>query len=150
MQQKSYLQKKGISTDDKSIANLVLGKSQQIANDCNAAIASFKNAASINKTAWGAEARFEIAQCYFTLSNLATAEKSALAVIKETGSYDLWVTKSYILLGDIFLQQKDYFNAKATYESVAKNAAIAALKAEAQQKLDKAIAEEKQQSKISD
>ena len=147
---KELLTKKGISTDDKSIANLVLGKSQQIANDCNAAIASFKNAASINKTAWGAEARFEIAQCYFTLSNLATAEKSALAVIKETGSYDLWVTKSYILLGDIFLQQKDYFNAKATYESVAKNAAIAALKAEAQQKLDKAIAEEKQQSKISD
>jgi hypothetical protein len=46
------------------------------------------------------------------------------------------------------MQQKDYFNAKATYESVAKNAAIAELKTEAQQKLDKAIAEEKQQSKI--
>lgn len=147
---KDLLTKKGISTDDKSIANLVLGKSQQIANDCNAAITSFKNAASINKAAWGAEARFEIAQCYFTLNNMTSAEKAALAVIKETGSYDLWVTKSYILLGDIFLQQKDYFNAKATYESVAKNAAIAALKAEAQQKLDKAIAEEKQQSKISD
>jgi len=147
---RDLLTKKGISTDDKSIANLVLGKSQQITNDCNAAIASFKNAASINRTAWGAEARFEIAQCYFTLNNMAAAEKSALAVIKETGSYDLWVTKSYILLGDIFLQQKDYFNAKATYESVAKNAAIAALKAEAQQKLDKAIAAEKQQSKISD
>lgn len=145
---KELLTKKGISTDDKSIANLVLGKSQQIANDCNGAVASFKSAASINKTAWGAEARFEIAQCYFTLNNMVNAEKSALAVIKETGSYDLWVTKSYILLGDIFLQQKDYFNAKATYESVSKNAAIAALKAEAQQKLDKAIAEEKQQSKI--
>ncbi len=147
---KDLLTKKGISTDDKSIANLVLGKSQQISNDCNAAITSFKNAAAINKAAWGAEARFEIANCYYTLNNLATAEKSALAVIKETGSYDLWVTKSYILLGDIFLQQKDYFNAKATFESVAKNAAIATLKAEAQQKLEKAIAEEKQQSKISD
>jgi TolA-binding protein len=147
---KDLLTKKGISTDDKSIANLVLGKSQQINNDCTAAITSFKNAAAINKTVWGAEARFEIANCYFTLSNLAAAEKAAMAVIKETGSYDLWVTKSYILLGDIFLQQKDYFNAKATYESVAKNAAIAALKTEAQQKLDKAIAEEKQQSRIID
>ncbi len=58
-----------------------------------------------------------------------------MAVIKETGSYDFWVTKSYILLGDIFMQQKDYFNAKATYESVAKNAAIPELKNEAQQKL---------------
>ena len=145
---KELLTKKGISTDDKSIAYLVLGKSQQINNDCAAAIASFKSCATINKTAWGAEARYEIANCQFTQNNLTAAEKAALAAIKETGSYDLWVTKSYILLGDVFLQQKDYFNAKATYESVAKNAAIVELKNEAQQKLDKAIAEEKINSKI--
>jgi tetratricopeptide (TPR) repeat protein len=145
---KDLLTKKGINTDDRSVANLVLGKSQQVGNDCNAAIISFKNAAAINKASWGAEARYEIANCYYSLNNLPAAEKAAMAVIKETGSYDLWVTKSYILLGDIFMQQKDYFNAKATYESVSKNAAIAELKAEAQQKLDKAIAEEKQQSKI--
>ena len=146
---KELLTKKGISTDDKAIANLVLGKSQQIANDCNAAITSFKAASAINKSSWGAESRFETASCYFTLNNLTAAEKAAMAVIRETGSYDLWVTKSYILLGDIFMQQKDYFNAKATYESVAKNASIAELKTEAQQKLEKAIAEEKQSSKIS-
>ena len=145
---KELLTKKGISTDDKSIAYLVLGKSQQINNDYAAAIASFKSCATINKTAWGAEARYEIANCQFTQNNLTAAEKAALAAIKETGSYDLWVTKSYILLGDVFLQQKDYFNAKATYESVAKNAATVELKNEAQQKLDKAIAEEKINSKI--
>ena len=145
---KELLTKKGISTDDKSIAYLVLGKSQQINNDCAAAIASFKSCATINKSAWGAEARYEIANCQFTQNNLTAAEKAALAAIKETGSYDLWVTKSYILLGDVFLQKKDYFNAKATYESVAKNAAIVELKNEAQQKLDKAIAEEKINSKI--
>jgi tetratricopeptide (TPR) repeat protein len=146
---KALLTKKGISTDDKSIAFLVLGKSQQLNNDCAAAISSFKSCAAINKSAWGAEARYEIANCQFTAGNLAPAEKSALAVIKETGSYDYWVTKAYILLGDIFMQQKDYFNAKATYESVAKNSVIAELKNEAQQKLDKAIAEEKSGSKVS-
>ena len=145
---KNLLTKKGISTDDKSVALLVLGKSKQVNNDCAAAITSFKSCATINKAAWGAEARYEIAACQFGLNNLAAAEKSALAVIKETGSYDNWVTKSYILLGDIFMQQKDYFNAKATYESVAKNAAIPELKAEAQQKLDKAIEEEKTVSKV--
>jgi len=147
---KELLTKKGISTDDKSIANLVLGKSQQLSGDCNAAVTSFKNAAAINKAAWGAEARYEIANCMLTQNNLSGAEKAAMAVIKETGSYDLWVTKSYILLGDVFLLQKDYFNAKATFESVAKNASIEALKVEAQQKLDKAIEAEKLQSKISD
>jgi TolA-binding protein len=145
---KTLLTKKGISTDDKSIGYLVLGKSQQMNNDCAGAIASFKSCAAINKASWGAEARYEIAACQFTTNNLAAAEKAALAVIKETGSYDVWVTKAYILLGDIFMQQKDYFNAKATYESVAKNAAIAELKNEAQQKLDKAIEEEKKVSKV--
>ncbi len=139
---------KGISTDDKSIGYLVLGKSQQIANDCIGAIASFKSCATINKSAWGAEARYELANCQFKMNNITAAEKAALAAIKETGSYDMWVTKSYILLGDIFMKQKDYFNAKATYESVSQNAAIPELKAEAQQKYAAAVEEEKGTSKV--
>ncbi|MFC4263857.1 tetratricopeptide repeat protein [Ferruginibacter yonginensis] len=146
---KELLTRKGISTDDKSIANLVLGKSLQINNDAAGAITAFKAVIAINRSAWGAEARYELASVYFKQNNLAAAEKAALATIKETGSYDEWVTSSYILLGDIFMQQKDYFNAKATYESVAKNAAIPALKAQAAQKLEAAIAAEKAQSKIS-
>lgn len=145
---KELLTKKGINADDKAVANLVLGKSQQRANDCAAAIASFKAVAAVNRTAWGAEARYEMAACQFGMNNLTAAEKAAMSVIKETGSYDLWVTQSYILLGDIFMKQKDYFNAKATYESVASNAVIPELKAEAQRKLDQAIAEEKSQSKL--
>ena len=145
---KELLTRKGISTDDKSVAFLVLGKSQQANNDCTAAITSFKSCAAINKSAWGAEARYEIAHCQFTSGNYAAAEKSALSTIKETGSYDFWVTSSYILIGDIFMQQKDYFNAKATFQSVAQNSTIATLKNEAQQKLDQAIAAENVGSKI--
>ena len=69
-------------------------------------------------------------------------------VIKESGSYDFWLTRSYILLGDIFMQQKDYFNAKATYQSVAQNSTIAELKTEAQQKLDKVTVSDKAASKL--
>ena len=145
---KELLKGKGISTDDRSIAFLVLGKSQQTSNDCAGAIASFKSCAAINKSAWGAEARYEIASCQFSLRNYAAAEKAAQAVIKETSSYDYWITSSYILLGDIFIEQKDYFNAKATYQSVAQNSTIAILKTTAQEKLEKATAAEKAASKI--
>jgi tetratricopeptide (TPR) repeat protein len=145
---KQLLQRKGISTDDKSVAFLVLGKSQQVNNELSAAIASFKSCAAINKTAWGAEARYEIANCHFTLNSFTAAEKAAQVVIRETGSYDYWVTKSYILLGDIFMQQKDYFNAKATYESVAQNASIPELKTIAEQKLAQAKVAEQATSKI--
>ncbi|MES2849368.1 MAG: tetratricopeptide repeat protein [Bacteroidota bacterium] len=145
---KQLLARKGISTDDKSIAFLVLGKSQQVSNDFTGAIASFKSCAAINKSAWGAEARYEIANSQFALRSLTAAEKAAQAVIRETGSYDHWVTKAYILLGDIFMEQKDYFNAKATYESVALNSAIPELKIEAQQKLERAKEAEKATSKL--
>ncbi len=145
---RELLTRKGISTDDRSVAFLVLGRSQQLANDCTAAIASFKSAAAINKSAWGAEARYASAQCQYTSNNLSAAEIAAMAVIKETGSYDFWVTSSYILLGDIFVKQKDFFNAKATFESVAKNSAIPELKQEAQQKFDQAVSLEKESSKI--
>ena len=80
--------------------------------------------------------------------NFPNAEKAGLEVIKVTGSYDYWVAKAYILLGDVYLQQKDYFNAKATYQSVANNATIPELKKEAQDKLSRAINEEQQNSKV--
>ena len=145
---KDLLTKKGTSTDDKAIASLVLGKSQLSTKDTLAAIESFKAVMVINKSAWGAQARYELAFSYFYLNNLTLAEKYALAVIKETSSYDYWVTKSYILLGDIFLKKKDYFNAKATYESVAKNASVKELKDEATEKLVLVEIKEQQSSKI--
>lgn len=145
---KELLTKKGLSTDDKVIANLVLGKSLQTTGNCEEAINAYKQVAAANKAAWGAEARYEMANCYFTLNNLTAAEKAGLEVIKVTASQDYWVAKAYILLGDVYMKQKDYFNAKATYQSVADNATIAELKAEAKEKLDKAIAEEKAGSKI--
>lgn len=145
---KELLTKKGISTDDKAIANLVLGKSLQVNNQCDEAIAAFKQVSAVNKSEWGAEARYETANCYYSLNQLSTAEKAALDVIKVTGSYDYWVAKAYILLGDIYLKEKDYFNAKATYKSVADNATLADLKKEAQDKLAAAITEEQQNSKV--
>ncbi len=142
------LLQKGVSTDDKSIAFLVLGKSQQGNADYLSAISSFKSCRLVNKSSWGAEARYEIANCYFLSGNYSDAEKAALATIKETGNYDFWLTKSYILIGDIYLQQKDYFNAKATYQSVFKNSVLIELQAEAKLKFEKASQEEKSNSKV--
>ena len=143
------LGEQSVSTDDKAIANLVLGKSQQLSGDCAGAINAFRSVAAINKSSWGAEARYEMASCYFTGGDMDNAEKAAISVIKETGAFDLWVTKAYILLGDVFMQQKDYFNAKATYESVSRNASLPELKEEASRKLQQAIEAEKAGSRLS-
>jgi lipopolysaccharide biosynthesis regulator YciM len=139
---------KGSSEDDKSLANMAIGKSAQISGQYDVAINSFKNVVAVNKGALAAEARYEIANSWFSLSRMKDAETAAFEVIKKSGSYEWWVTKSYILLGDIFFSQKDYFNAKATFQSVVQNSLNVELKTEAQRKLDQVIAAEKEASKL--
>ncbi len=146
---KDLLNQHDIGADDKIFASLVLGKSAQEADNCSEAINYYKTVANLSKAESGAEARYEIANCTYKLNKLSDAEKAAFEVIKKAGSYEIWVTRSYILLGDIYFKQKDYFNAKATYKSVAENSTFPDLKTEASEKLVKAEAEEQTASKMS-
>lgn len=145
---KDLLNQKGIGTDDKVLGNLAIARSYQAEGNCVEAITAFRNVASLSKAAYGAEARYEIANCFFVQNRFSDAEKAAFEVINKSGSYEDWVTKAYILLGDVYMKQKDYFNAKATYQSVAQNAKIEALRQEAERKLKIAEEEERKGSKI--
>ncbi len=126
----------------------MIAKSYEDQGQLNEAISYYKQVTALNKAELGAEARYEIAYCYFQQNSYKDAEKAAFEVVNKSGSYDYWVTKSYILLGDIYWKQKDYFNAKATFQSVADNSKIADLKTEALNKLQQVTADEKANSKI--
>jgi TolA-binding protein len=139
---------KGSTNDDKALANMAIGKSASIKKQYDQAITHFKTVVQLNKAALAAEARYEIANSWFELNKLGDAEKAAFEVINKSGSYDFWVTKAYILLGDVYLAQKDYFNAKATFQSVVDNTIEPNLKSEAQSKLSRVIEEERQNSKV--
>ena len=137
------LNEKSISTDDKVLAEMVLAKVSQNKAEFTEAIQHYRNVINLSKAAYAAEARYEIAAGYMMMDDLKNAEKAAFETINKSGSYDYWITKAYILLGDVFYKQKDYFNAKATLQSVIENSKITELKTEAQSKLDKVLAEEK-------
>ncbi|MBS1916421.1 MAG: tetratricopeptide repeat protein [Bacteroidetes bacterium] len=145
---KDLLNQKGVSTDDRVLANMAIAKSYQTNNQCETALQYFRTAASLSKAAYGAEARYEIANCLYQQNQLKDAEKAAFEVVNKSGSYELWVTKAYLLLGDIYFKEKDYFNAKATFQSIIENAKIEDLRQLAQQKLDQVKAEESKDSKI--
>jgi len=102
----------------------------------------------LTKSAYAAEARYQIADCLFHQNQLKDAEKAAFEVINKSGSYEEWVTKAYLLLGDVYFAEKDYFNAKATYQSIVENAKIEDLRLQAQQKLAQVTEEEKKGSKV--
>jgi TolA-binding protein len=145
---KDLLNQKGSSSDDKALANMAIAKSYQVGGQYDLAIANYKTVVAINKSALAAEARYEIANSWFAVDHLTEAEKAAFETINKSGSYDYWVTKSYILLGDIYFREKDYFNAKATFQSIVDHSINTELKTEAQIKLSKVIEEESKNSKV--
>jgi TolA-binding protein len=145
---KELTEAKGSSTDDKTLANMAIAKSYQVGGQYDLAITNFKSVVQLNKAALAAEARYEIANCWLQVNKLAEAEKAAFETINKSGSYDFWITKAYILLGDVYFRQKDYFNAKATFQSVVDNTINAELKSEAQAKLNIVTEEEGKSSKV--
>jgi TolA-binding protein len=145
---KELVSLKGSSTDDKALANMAIAKAYQVNGQYDLAIANYKSVVTLNKAALAAEARYEIANSWFAVNKLSDAEKAAFEVINKSGSYDFWVTKAYILLGDVYFKQKDYFNAKATYQSIVDNTIVPEFKNEAQAKLNRVIEEESKSSKV--
>jgi len=142
------LQEKGAAADDRMMANMVVAKGQQADNQLAQAMDAYRQVIATGKSELAAEAQYHIAEILFRQDNLKESEKAAFEVIRKSGSYELWVTKSYLLLGDIYYKEKDLFNAEATYKSVAENATIAELKSEAQQKLAQVTAEKNKTDKV--
>ncbi len=144
----ALLQEKGIATDDRMMASFVVARNHQLQNESDAAIASYKQVIAAGKSEYAAESQYRIGEILLQQNKLNEAEKAGFEVIKKMGSYELWVTKAYLLLGDVYSAEKDWFNAEATYKSIVDNATIAELKAEAQQKLTKVIEQKNQGNKI--
>jgi len=142
------LEQKGIATDDKMMANMVIAKNNQNNNQIFEALAAYKAVVELGKSEYAAEARYRIAEIQFSQNKLQEAEKASFDVIKKAGSYDYWITKAYILLGDIYYKEQDYFNAEATLKSVIENSSIPELQTEAQNKLDVVVAEKNKNSKV--
>ena len=142
------LLEKGIATDDRMMASLVVAKNHQLNNELDPAILSYKQVIGAGKSEYAAESQYHIAEILLQQNKLTEAEKAAFEVIKKSGSYEVWVTKSYLLLGDIYVSQKDLFNAEATFKSIVDNATITEIKEEAQRKLDKVLEEKNKTNKV--
>jgi lipopolysaccharide biosynthesis regulator YciM len=144
------LREKSVNADDRALAAMVQAKALQASGKYAEAITRWRNVVTAGNAAFAAEARYSIAECHFQLNDLKNAEKAAMETINRSGSYDFWITKAYILLGDVFFRQKDYFNAKATLQSVVDNSRNEELKAKAREKLEQVVREEKQNSRVGD
>jgi hypothetical protein len=100
------------------------------------ALEQFRQVARTGQNEQSAEARYRIAELLVLSGNDLAAEEAAMKATQENSNYPYWVAKALILLSDIAVRRKDYFNAKAPLEAVIENfVGDAQLVREANQKL---------------
>ena len=133
--------------EDSMLSYSIFGYVAQLNNDYKKSIEYFQFVSSSNSNAIGAESRYQVARNYFLMTDYKYAEKEAIRTIEQSGSYEKWITKSYLLLAEIFIVQEDYFNAKATLKSIIEHCSITSLTTEANELLKSVENKEKSNSK---
>jgi TolA-binding protein len=140
----------GISTEATNEALYFKGRSLQLSDSLDAAMTIYKQLSGNKNGEIAAESRYHVAEILLKQDKNKEAETAANDAIRLSAGYDYWIVKSYLALAEVLVKQKDYFNAKATLQSVVKHTKIDELKQEAIKNLDEVNKLEKKQSKVAE
>ncbi len=102
----------------KSEAHFILGKSFLANDDLSSAINEFKYLESMTQSILGAEARYRIAEILFAQQKYDECEQEILDFNQTNTPHQFWLAKAIVLLSDVYLAKKDYFQARHTLESI--------------------------------
>lgn len=138
------------SPDAKMSARLYKAKALQIEGQLEDAKSIYQQLDRENLANISAEARYQIAVILFAQKRNEAAEKAASYAAQASNNNAYWAAKNYILLADILTDNKDYFNAKATLQSIMKNSKDDELVKEAKLKLEQVKVLESAKSKLSE
>ena len=123
--------------------HLLKGKSYLALGRDTLGLQELNTTISTTQSAKAAEALFAIAEYKLSKGMDAESEACINRLIEEYQNYDYWVTRSFLLYAEVFLQRKDRFNAKETLQSVIDHSENTELVAQAKERLNALIAEEK-------
>lgn len=109
------------------------------------ALTEYSKIAKQPKTFEGAEARFRMVQIFINMNDLDRAEQEVFDFAEVNTPHQIWLAKCFILLADVYTQHDDFFQAKATLQSILDGYTITddGVLDEAQQKMDKLLELEK-------
>ncbi|MGH1336654.1 MAG: tetratricopeptide repeat protein [Aureispira sp.] len=135
---------------DRAEAHYYQGKAYIAQKKYDQALLAFeKNIALSGDDAYSAEARYWRAYIAYHNRNLKKAEDLAFDNNKALSGHPYWLVKSFILLADIYAEQDNLFQAKATLQSIVDNyKGDQALLDEAKRKLRLVKAAEQNSSKL--
>jgi len=134
------------TADLKAEAAMTTAKGSLEKNDLDAAYTKFKAITSNSTNALGAEAKYHMAYVRHLQQKYTDAEKEVFDLVKKYPSYEHWKARAFILLGDVYVQLDDRFQAKATLQAVVDNCTEPDLVEQAQDRLDAITTGELQQT----
>lgn len=107
------------STDDELLqAVYVKAKSKLAVSERDAAMTLFKSISSKTSTPQGAEAAYMLIQDSSDKGDFDEVETKVFALAESGSDQNYWLAKSFILLGDSYVERGDFRQARATFESV--------------------------------
>lgn len=106
---------------------------------------TFERVSKLSSYDEGAEAKYYLAYLTYLDENFVLAEQLIFA-LAEDYSNDYFIAKAFILLSDIYVAQSNYFQAKATLESIIENHDDAALVTIAREKWEIIVERDKEVS----
>ena len=102
-------------------AAYIIGKSNYLTGNLNAALKPLTEVAADTKLEKGAEAKYLISEIYYKNNQKERAENEIMDFISKGTPFQFWLGKSFLLLADVYLDRGDDFQAKHTLRSVVEN-----------------------------
>lgn len=102
-------------------AHMTLGRIQLMDENLRTAKFHFKFVIDESRNVLTAEAIYHTAFIQFEQNELDSSRDNIFKLNDDFSAYEFWVVKGFILLSDIYVKEEDYFQAKATLQSILDN-----------------------------
>jgi TolA-binding protein len=132
---KIIVERGAVNAGGQNKASLYLGKTALARGDFEAAQDEFLNTLNTAQDAYGAEAKYLLAQIFYLRKEYKKSYETLLSLTEDFAAYDEWVGKAYLLMADNFVAMDQIFQARATLQSLVENFPLEPVKRSAARKL---------------
>ncbi len=102
-------------------ANLNIARFYMSQNQFDSAQVGWNYLMKETKSIYAAEAKYNTAFILFNKKDYNNAKKVIFEISEKYSNYAKWYEKAYLLLAEVYFAQKDFFQAKATLQSLVEN-----------------------------
>lgn len=110
-----------VPKEDLVEANYTLGRIQMKDSNLLNAKFHFDYVIENSRSEMTAESYYQRAFIFYSQDKLEESRQDIYTLNDDYSAYEFWVVKGFILLSDIYVKEKDYFQAKATLQSIVDN-----------------------------